>query len=75
MDTLLGIALIGIFMTAVTTLHVHLTARPPEPVPVRPISTPSSSASSTANGSGTSANPGSGRTVPRTGRPLTAIAS
>jgi hypothetical protein len=35
MDTLLTVGLIGSFMAAVAAIHLHLTARPPEPVPVR----------------------------------------
>jgi hypothetical protein len=37
MDTLLTVGLIGSVMAAVTAMHLHLTARPPEPVPVRPM--------------------------------------
>jgi hypothetical protein len=37
METLLTVGLIGSFMTAVAAMHLHLTARPPEPVLVRPM--------------------------------------
>jgi hypothetical protein len=37
MDTLLTLGLIGSFTAAVAAMHLHLTARPPEPVPVRPM--------------------------------------
>jgi len=37
MDALLTIGLIGAFATAVVVMHLHLTARPPEPVLVRPM--------------------------------------
>lgn len=36
MDTLLTLGLIGSFLAAVTAMHLHLTARPPEPVLYRP---------------------------------------
>ena len=35
MDTLLTVSLIGSFMAAVTAIHLHLTARPPDPVLVQ----------------------------------------
>jgi hypothetical protein len=34
MDTLLTVGLIGSFIAAVTAVHLHLTARPPEPIPI-----------------------------------------
>jgi hypothetical protein len=34
MDTLLTVGLIGSCMAAWTAIHLHLTARPPEPAPV-----------------------------------------
>ena len=37
MDTLLTVGLIGSVMAAVAAMHLHLTARPPEPVRVRPM--------------------------------------
>ena len=37
MDTLLTVSLIGSFMAAVTAIHLHLTAQPPDPVLVQPI--------------------------------------
>lgn len=37
MDTLLTAGLIGSFMAAVVAMHLLLTARPPEPVLVRPM--------------------------------------
>jgi hypothetical protein len=35
MDMLLTTGLIGFLAVAVTAMHLHLTARPPEPAPVR----------------------------------------
>ncbi|MGH9012316.1 MAG: hypothetical protein ACRDYF_21095 [Acidimicrobiia bacterium] len=35
MDTLLTVGLISSLVAAVTAMHLHLTARPPEPAPVR----------------------------------------
>ena len=37
MEILLTVGLIGSCMAAVAALHLHLTAQPPEPVPVRPM--------------------------------------
>ena len=37
MDALLTIGLIGSFTAAVAAMHLRLTARPPEPVLVRPM--------------------------------------
>jgi len=36
MDTLLTLGLIGAFLAAITAMHLHLTARPPQPVLDRP---------------------------------------
>jgi hypothetical protein len=37
MDALLSVGLIGSITAAVVAMHLRLTARPPEPVPVRPM--------------------------------------
>ncbi|MGH8990261.1 MAG: hypothetical protein ACRDZ7_01885 [Acidimicrobiia bacterium] len=37
MDTLLTVGLISSFMAALTAMHLHLTAQPPEPAPVAPM--------------------------------------
>ena len=59
MDAMLTVGFVGFSMAAWTAIHLHLTARPPEPVAAAgqgPTSTPSSSASSIGSGAVTSVN-------------------